>query len=370
MSNCITVPEIYQIQKESKQDKSKYYNVILEKCYNKIHQAIKYKKWSMHYDVPKMVVGLPIYNQNHATAYIMVHLKKSGYVIMIVPQMPNRIYISWEPKDVKTFNTLKNVNITTNQMAVEDNLHYCNDYDENLNLDKYNTANFQQYLEFLKQKKQLTLPAPMSQISNDIQPNTNLLNNTMVNDNLFVSNAQAQQKMQYQNHNQHQQQNMNNMYARLGEPSNDILQYNFNQQNANINKSIEPMNTILEDINNQSQDLSSFPINREVPIKKHLPISDDHNVRLANKFREEEREHRNHLLEAKRMISETQYESITKERAYEKEQNRVKKNQEDLMDMNNLLMNRSYIEKQKEKQKEYIKKHKGINDKGKNMFNL
>ena len=45
MSNCITVSEIYQIQKEAKQDKSKYYNVILEKCYNKIRHAIKYKKW-------------------------------------------------------------------------------------------------------------------------------------------------------------------------------------------------------------------------------------------------------------------------------------------------------------------------------------
>jgi hypothetical protein len=363
MSNCITVPEIYQTQKTSQEDKSKYYNVILEKCYTKIRQAVKCKQWQMYYDVPKMVVGLPLYSINRATAYIMVHLKKAGYVIMIVPKMPNRIYISWEPKDVKTFNTLNNLKNMNNPMAVEDNLHYCNGYGEDLDLDKYNTANFQQYLEFIKQKKQLTLPAPISQNSSDIPVSNNLLNNTMVNDNLFITNPQAQNKIQLQH-------NQNNIYARINEPSNDILQQHYTNKNVNINKSYEPMNTILEDIHNQSQDLRSFPINREVPVKHNLPIADNHNIRLANKFREEEREHRENLIEARRMISETKYDTMTKERAYEREQNNVKKNQENLMDMNNLLMNRSYIEKQKEKQKEYIKKHKGIDSKGKNMFNL
>jgi hypothetical protein len=363
MSNCITVSEIYQIQKEAKQDKSKYYNVILEKCYNKIRHAIKYKKWHMYYDVPKMVVGLPLFNQNHATAYIMVHLKKAGYVIMIVPKMPNRIYISWEPKYVKIFDTLKNLNNIQNHLSIEDNLQYCYDYDENLDLHKYNTANFEQYLEHMKQKKQLTLPAPISPNSNDINVSLNLLNETMVNDNLFVSNKNAQEKMQLQN-------NQQNVYARINEPSNSSLQQHYTNQNVNLNKKYEPMNTILNDIHNQSQDLSNFPINKEIMINKNLPINNGHNTRLENKFREEEREHRQNLIMAKNMLNDKKFDIISKERAYEKEQERLKNTQDDLMNINSLLMNRSYIEKQKAKQKEYIEKYKDINSKGKNIFNL
>jgi len=369
--NEISVIDIYKEKKNEKQDKSKYYNVVLEKCYNKIRQAVKLNKWSISYEVPKFIVGLPIYRINYCCAYIMIQLKKNGFVIFINPKQPNLIHISWQPKDIATFKTLNNVNNINNHNAVEDNLHYCNDYDENLELSKYNTADFNQYLEFLKQKKQLTLPAPMSQNSRDFPVSNNLLNDTMVNDNLFTSSAQAQQKVQLQNP-QQKTMDLHNTYARLNEPSNDILQYNFNQKNIQINKKIEPMNTILNDINNQSQDLSSFPINREVPvIAKHpLPIDDYHNIRLANKVKNEEYQHRQNLAEAKKMISVSNFENITKERAYEKEQDRIKKNHDNLMNMNNLLMNRGYIEKQKAKQKEYIKKHKDINSNGKNMFSL
>ena len=54
------------------------------------------------FEVPGVVVGLPLYNLSQCVAYIVEALRKVGLLVQILPPPHVAvIYISWEPKDVR-----------------------------------------------------------------------------------------------------------------------------------------------------------------------------------------------------------------------------------------------------------------------------
>ena len=67
---------------------------ILEKCHRRIEINSEKKVTHCIFTIPKMVIGLPAYDQVKCAEYCIDKLKKNGFVVIYT--YPNLIYISWE----------------------------------------------------------------------------------------------------------------------------------------------------------------------------------------------------------------------------------------------------------------------------------
>lgn len=70
------------------------YRKILEKCHRRIEINSEKKVTHCIFTIPKMVIGLPAYDQVKCAEYCIDKLKKNGFVVIYT--YPNLIYISWE----------------------------------------------------------------------------------------------------------------------------------------------------------------------------------------------------------------------------------------------------------------------------------
>lgn len=124
MSNSINIVEIYKRVKHSKLNKNRYYARVLELCYNKVHAAYGTGYTCIMFEVPTFVFGLPKFDVNTCTAYIMNDLRNNGFVLFYF--YPRNIYISWDPEDVKKYNTYKNIRTMHSQLAIENEVDNMN----------------------------------------------------------------------------------------------------------------------------------------------------------------------------------------------------------------------------------------------------
>ena len=70
------------------------YRKILEKCHKRIQTNSNKNLTHCIYVIPKIVYGLPAYDQIKCADYCVDKLKKNGFVVLYV--YPNLMYISWE----------------------------------------------------------------------------------------------------------------------------------------------------------------------------------------------------------------------------------------------------------------------------------
>ena len=70
------------------------YRKILEKCHKRIQTNSKKNLSHCIYIIPKIVCGLPAYDQIKCAEYCVDRLKKNGFVVLYV--YPNMMYISWD----------------------------------------------------------------------------------------------------------------------------------------------------------------------------------------------------------------------------------------------------------------------------------
>lgn len=70
------------------------YRKILEKCHKRIETNSKKNLTHCIYTIPKIVYGLPAYDQVKCAEYCTDKLKKNGFVVIYT--YPNLLYISWE----------------------------------------------------------------------------------------------------------------------------------------------------------------------------------------------------------------------------------------------------------------------------------
>jgi len=350
--NALNILEIYEQKKKDKQDKSKYYNVILEKCYTKIRDGVKHNKWEIIWTVPKFVIGLPIYNYNHCIAHVMTHLKSNGFVI--VYRHPGILLISWKPEDVKQFNTLKN--LEQNSIYTINNgpqkLSDCINYEAQYNLQNFNTASLEDYIKSKRQTSQLALPAMPSPMSKDVVNNT--IGTGIINDNRII--------------NMNEQPLVNNPTANFASvntnnnPVSNLHEMHTNQSSNihnNVEREYKPMQSYLQYTHEQ-------PIKRENEIQerlvqqnansmKNIVVSNMHQQQLEKKILNDDYEHHQNMKEASLIVNNNPV--YTREKQYEKQQ--MENRKKNLSNINNLLMS-----------KDYLKKFKDINDKGRKMMNL
>ncbi|MEN9446371.1 MAG: Bathycoccus sp [Bacteroidota bacterium] len=98
----ISLNELYNMQRKKENYKKTSYDKILEMCHRRIRNISSFGGQNTFFEVPGLLVGYPLYNIYHCTDYLVDQLRKSGFLIQILP--PPQIcvlYISWDPNELK-----------------------------------------------------------------------------------------------------------------------------------------------------------------------------------------------------------------------------------------------------------------------------
>ncbi len=170
----IDIYDIYRNIKEKNNKKKESYDILLEKIYKKIQKASDNFAYFCYYDVPTFVVGYPIYNLNRCIAYLILQIRKSGFIAKFIN--PNTIYISWNPIEIKlekkkfiqknislenivqNKNSLPNKNINSYSIKQQQNiLPNPNQFSENNNITSHKLASqtFKNYNHTIEQTNEL-----------------------------------------------------------------------------------------------------------------------------------------------------------------------------------------------------------------------
>lgn len=100
----LTVYELYNQLDKKKVSRNKSFEKVVEICFNKIRTATEKEHLRLVFDVPEYVLGLPVYNLNDCTIYIMEKLKLNGFLVRFY--FPKTLYISWDLDELTETNTI------------------------------------------------------------------------------------------------------------------------------------------------------------------------------------------------------------------------------------------------------------------------
>ena len=102
MNPQISLSELYSIKRKKEINMKLNFDKVLERCHNKIRKVATQGGMNTFYEVPGMVVGLPLYNIEACTQHIIKKLRDSGFLVQLLPP-PSMwvIYVSWDPEEIK-----------------------------------------------------------------------------------------------------------------------------------------------------------------------------------------------------------------------------------------------------------------------------
>ena len=123
MNPHISLNELYRMRKQRETNKKMCYNRVLERCHKRIRNVAQYGGMHTFYEVPGMIVGLPLYDIQMCTEHIIQKLRENGFLVQLLPP-PNTyvLYISWDPEEIrpakKSAPTLAAPAVATNKLRL------------------------------------------------------------------------------------------------------------------------------------------------------------------------------------------------------------------------------------------------------------
>lgn len=106
--NVLTVDSLHQLRKQRLETRQKIYDTVLDKCNNRIIYFNKYMHQdSCYFFVPEYIYGLPSFDIKKCTMYLMIMLRKRGFICEYHPQFTTDgkqisvLYISWNIHKIK-----------------------------------------------------------------------------------------------------------------------------------------------------------------------------------------------------------------------------------------------------------------------------
>lgn len=92
----LNMDDLYERKKQNDLNTLKIYNKILNRIHNKIKHLsrIHHKEQHCWYLIPEVIIGIPKYNHENCTAYIIDKLKENGFMLRYIH--PNLLFISWK----------------------------------------------------------------------------------------------------------------------------------------------------------------------------------------------------------------------------------------------------------------------------------
>lgn len=103
----IDITKLYLNVMEQHKSKINTYDSVLKKCYQRIKRYSENYHLYCLYEIPKFIIGTPIYDYNELKKYITNKLKNKGFKVLNLDN--TTLYISWNLKNKKQFKQ-KNIN--------------------------------------------------------------------------------------------------------------------------------------------------------------------------------------------------------------------------------------------------------------------
>jgi hypothetical protein len=102
MAPQISLHELYRMKRQKETNKTLCFDKVLEMCHRRIRNIAAHGGMNTFYEIPGMIVGLPLYNITQCTEYVIEQLRKSGFLVQLLPP-PSVfvVYVSWDPEEIK-----------------------------------------------------------------------------------------------------------------------------------------------------------------------------------------------------------------------------------------------------------------------------
>jgi hypothetical protein len=91
----VKAKDLVKSQEEKKKLKEKTYKKILERIEKKISIASNSDFYYTYYEVPELILGLPLYSIKDCIVYVKKKLEYNGFKVLL--SEPNTLFISWQP---------------------------------------------------------------------------------------------------------------------------------------------------------------------------------------------------------------------------------------------------------------------------------
>lgn len=97
--NKLNILQLHRIIEEKKQRRTEAFEKVLCICNKRITEAAEGQKLKTFIIVPEFIVGYPIFNLNECLEYVILALKKSGFLVKYY--FPKMLYVSWDFDEIK-----------------------------------------------------------------------------------------------------------------------------------------------------------------------------------------------------------------------------------------------------------------------------
>jgi len=97
--SSLNINDLYESMYNKNLNRYQKFDDILKCIHNRIKFNAKYERTFCFYQIPIFIIGVPLYNINDLTNYLINSLKKNGFQLMYFD--PNILFITWEIKKPK-----------------------------------------------------------------------------------------------------------------------------------------------------------------------------------------------------------------------------------------------------------------------------
>jgi hypothetical protein len=125
----LNIFDLYKSANDKKSNKKVQFEHVLTKCHSAIKNANKHHQ-ACFYEVPEVIIGIPLYNVTDCITYIIHGLKDNGFLVKYI--YPKTIYINWDPKVVNKTKIKENI-VESNQIEDYDTFLITNKPNSNKN---------------------------------------------------------------------------------------------------------------------------------------------------------------------------------------------------------------------------------------------
>jgi hypothetical protein len=91
----VKAKDLCKLQEEKKKLKENTFKKILERIEKKISIASNSDFYYTYYEIPELILGLPLYSIQDCITYVKKKLEKNGFKVFF--SEPNILLISWQP---------------------------------------------------------------------------------------------------------------------------------------------------------------------------------------------------------------------------------------------------------------------------------
>jgi hypothetical protein len=106
MNQIPSINSLHEEKTKKEQSKSDIFNIVLNKCIEKIVYTNRHTdKTFVIFEVPKILIGYPMYDMGSCLLFLINRLSASGYLIEFIE--PFYLYIDWGCANQKTASSSK-----------------------------------------------------------------------------------------------------------------------------------------------------------------------------------------------------------------------------------------------------------------------